>query len=122
MKCSFCGENMLRGRGILYAKRDGDILSFCSKKCEINMLDLGRKPQKVRWTRRYIEEKDIRMHGKETVGEVKEYVRVTKKKTTKNERYEKRVAKKAAVKADKEKRKAAKGSAPKAAPAEAKQE
>jgi large subunit ribosomal protein L24e len=123
MKCSFCGENMLRGRGVLYAKRDGDILSFCSKKCEINMLRLGRKPQKVRWTRRYIEEKDIRMHGKET-GEAKEYVRVTKKKTTKKERYDKRVAKKVAVKADKEKRKATKESAPPkpAAPAEAKQE
>ena len=116
MKCSFCGDNIAPGTGILFSQRDGTVYAFCSKKCEKNQLVLKRKPQKVKWAQRYIEEKKIKLHGKEKVE--KEHVRVTKKKTTKKERRDARVEKKTAIKADKKKRKAEKGKSPKK-PAEA---
>ena len=120
MKCSFCGENIPEGTGIIFSQRDGTVYTFCSKKCEKNQLVLKRKPQKVKWTHRYIDEKKIKLHGKEKVE--KEHVRVTKKKTTKKERREARVAKKEAVKADKKKRKAEKAKAPKPKAEEPKEE
>jgi large subunit ribosomal protein L24e len=57
-KCSFCGENMERGTGMMYVKKDGKILFFCSKKCEKHILKLERKPLTTRWTRAAIEEKE----------------------------------------------------------------
>ncbi len=119
MKCSFCGRNIAQGTGILFSLRDGSVHTFCSKKCEKNQLVLKRKPQKVKWTQRYIEEKKIKLHGKEKVE--KKHVRVTKKKTTKKERHDARVVKKTAIKADKKKRKEDKAKAPKK-PAEAPKE
>jgi large subunit ribosomal protein L24e len=53
MKCSFCGEEVERGIGILFVKRDGTTLNFCSRKCEKNLLKLGRNPRKLKWTARY---------------------------------------------------------------------
>ena len=114
MKCSFCGKEVEQGTGIIYSQRDGTIYTFCSRTCEKNQLKLKRKPQKTKWTQHHIEEKKIRLHGKEKVE--KEYVRVTKKKTTKKERRETRTAKKSAIKADKKKRKEEKAKAPKPKP------
>ena len=53
MKCSFCGTIILRGTGKLYAKTDGKILYFCSRRCEKNMLKLGRKGRETRWTEEF---------------------------------------------------------------------
>ncbi len=53
MKCSFCGEEIGRGKGTLYVKKDGSTLSFCSSKCRRNMLKLKRNPRKLKWTTRY---------------------------------------------------------------------
>ncbi|HIH40081.1 MAG TPA: 50S ribosomal protein L24e [Halobacteria archaeon] len=50
--CSFCGVSVPIGRGKVYVKNNGDILRFCSKKCEKNMLKLGRVPRKVRWVKK----------------------------------------------------------------------
>ncbi len=50
VKCSFCGENIEKGTGKMYVKKDGKILFFCSTKCEKNMLKLGRIPRVTRWT------------------------------------------------------------------------
>lgn len=94
MRCNFCGADIAKGTGMIHAYRDGTIYSFCSGKCEANMLKLKRKPQKVKWTARYHEEKAIRMHGKEKKAEKTEK-RVTKKKTTRAERKAKRETKKA---------------------------
>jgi len=54
MKCSFCGEEIERGTGKMYVKKDGKILYFCSMKCEKNMLKLGRKPLQTKWTKFYV--------------------------------------------------------------------
>ncbi|PIY60492.1 50S ribosomal protein L24e [Candidatus Woesearchaeota archaeon CG_4_10_14_0_8_um_filter_47_5] len=48
--CSFCGNNIERGTGLMFVRTTGKILYFCSSKCEKNMLKLGRKPALVKWT------------------------------------------------------------------------
>ncbi|MEM0085166.1 MAG: 50S ribosomal protein L24e [Candidatus Methanomethylicia archaeon] len=48
-RCSFCGRNVPRGKGILYVKTDGSTLFFCSSKCRKSMLYLSRKPSKMKW-------------------------------------------------------------------------
>ena len=50
MKCSFCGKIIERGTGKMYVQKTGKVLYFCSRKCEHNMLKLGRIPRRVRWT------------------------------------------------------------------------
>lgn len=48
--CSFCGNALSKGTGLLYAKKDGSIMYFCSAKCKKNMLTLGREGRRVKWT------------------------------------------------------------------------
>ena len=48
--CSFCGTTIPAGTGLMYIKKDAKILWFCSRKCEKNMLQLGRKPRNEPWT------------------------------------------------------------------------
>lgn len=47
--CSFCQKPMAFGTGKLYVKKDGKIFYFCSNKCEKNLLELKRKPAKLKW-------------------------------------------------------------------------
>ncbi len=49
-KCSFCGREIEPGTGMMYVKKDGTILYFCSSKCRKNMLKTRRDPKKIRWT------------------------------------------------------------------------
>lgn len=49
-KCTFCGKNIAIGTGKMFVKTDGKILYFCSMKCEKNMIKLGRKPRRTKWT------------------------------------------------------------------------
>lgn len=57
-KCSFCGDRIEPGHGLMAVKRDGTISFFCSSKCERNQ-QLGRKPHRVKWT-----ERSRRLRGK----------------------------------------------------------
>jgi len=52
-KCSFCGNEIEPGTGEMFVKKDGTVLYFCKSKCRINMLDLGRIPRRVKWTKSY---------------------------------------------------------------------
>ncbi|RLF50754.1 MAG: 50S ribosomal protein L24e [Thermoplasmata archaeon] len=52
-KCTFCGNEIEPGTGMMYVKKDGTIYYFCSGKCRKNMLKLKRDPKKVRWTKYY---------------------------------------------------------------------
>jgi large subunit ribosomal protein L24e len=61
VECSFCGKEIPRGTGKMFVKNDGKILYFCSRKCEKNMLKLGRVPKKVKWTKEYRRWKEIRL-------------------------------------------------------------
>jgi large subunit ribosomal protein L24e len=49
MKCSFCDKNIEQGTGVMLIHNDGKINYFCSKKCEINMIKLGRESKDVKW-------------------------------------------------------------------------
>ena len=50
VKCSFCGIEIPKGTGKLYAKKDGRAFYFCGSKCEKNTLKLERIPRTTRWT------------------------------------------------------------------------
>lgn len=51
-KCSFCNKIIPTGTGLLYARNDGRVLYFDTRKCEKNMLKLKRDPAKVNWVRK----------------------------------------------------------------------
>lgn len=51
--CSFCGTDIEPGTGKLFVKKDGTVLHFCKMKCQKNMLNLGRIPRRVEWTKSY---------------------------------------------------------------------
>ncbi|RME79749.1 MAG: 50S ribosomal protein L24e [Methanobacteriota archaeon] len=57
VECSFCAEEITRGKGLIYAKADGTINYFCSSKCRNNSLNLGRVGRRKKWTKAF---KDFR--------------------------------------------------------------
>ena len=59
MKCTFCGEDVKKGTGVLFAKADGTVHSFCSSKCKHNLMKLRRSGIKTKWTRSYKEFREI---------------------------------------------------------------
>ncbi|MDO8633979.1 MAG: 50S ribosomal protein L24e [archaeon] len=63
-KCSFCGNELERGTGKIFVKKEGSISFFCSRKCEKNLHKLGRNPQKVRWTEKYRKVKETLLKSK----------------------------------------------------------
>ena len=52
-KCSFCGENIEPGTGNIFVLKEGKALTFCGMKCEKNMIKLGRKAIRTKWTSKY---------------------------------------------------------------------
>lgn len=51
MKCSYCKDEMKTGTGKMFVKISGDVLYFCSNKCEKNFL-MKRNPRKLNWIRK----------------------------------------------------------------------
>ncbi len=69
MECSFCNADIEKGTEKIYVTSRGDMLYFCSNKCEKNMLKLRRKARRVKWTSEYRKEKNARLKvsaGKES--------------------------------------------------------
>jgi ribosomal protein L24E len=64
-KCSFSGEDIKKGTGIMYVLKDGKALNFKNRKCLKNYLELKRKPLKTKWTEQYRKEKAKRIQPKE---------------------------------------------------------
>lgn len=56
MKCSFCGHELPNGRGKMYVRISGQLIYFCSSKCNRNY-KLKRDGKRVKWTDRF---KDIK--------------------------------------------------------------
>ena len=54
VKCTFCGNDIPKGTGMIYVFKSGKIANFCSKKCRKNQLKLKRKAIHVKWTSRYV--------------------------------------------------------------------
>ncbi len=52
--CSFSGEEIEPGTGMMYIRRDGSVLWFKNSKARKNMLKTKRNPRRVKWTRRYV--------------------------------------------------------------------
>ena len=52
-RCSFCGTDIERGTGKTSVQKDSSILHFCTRRCEKNMVELGRTPLKTPWTLRF---------------------------------------------------------------------
>ncbi|OGI15815.1 50S ribosomal protein L24 [Candidatus Micrarchaeota archaeon RBG_16_49_10] len=48
-KCSFCGNKLESGTGLMLALKSNRVLYFCRKKCEKNWR-MGRNPKKLKWT------------------------------------------------------------------------
>jgi|SRR3989344_3983525 len=53
MKCTFCGNEVMKGTGIMFVKKDGTIYNFDKGKCEKNFIKLKRKPANTKWTELY---------------------------------------------------------------------
>jgi len=48
-KCSFCGKQVIPGRGIIFVEMSGRVLDLCSAKCRKNW-NMGREAKKLKWT------------------------------------------------------------------------
>jgi large subunit ribosomal protein L24e len=55
-KCSFCGRQIIQGRGIIFVENSGRVVNYCSSKCRKNR-DLGREAKKLKWTEKFREGK-----------------------------------------------------------------
>lgn len=51
MNCSFCGDDIERGTGVVHVQSNGATLNFCSSKCRKNVLNLGRKTRDTEWAK-----------------------------------------------------------------------
>ena len=52
--CSFSGEEIEPGTGLMFVQRDGTVKWFKNSKARKNALKLRRNPRKVKWTSHYI--------------------------------------------------------------------
>jgi large subunit ribosomal protein L24e len=55
-KCTFSGKDIPKGQGIMYVRKNGQILWFLNSKCELNFLKLKRKPVNYKWSTHYKKE------------------------------------------------------------------
>jgi len=55
-KCTFCGKNIVQGRGLALIEASGKIVNLCSGKCRKNR-KMGRDPNKLKWIRKMPEHK-----------------------------------------------------------------
>ena len=51
--CSFCGKQIEPGTGLMFVRNDNQRFHFCSHKCERNLLNLGRRARRIKWTSSY---------------------------------------------------------------------
>lgn len=54
VKCTFCGNQVAKGTGMIYVFKSGKTASFCSSKCRKNQLKLKRKAIHSKWTTRFV--------------------------------------------------------------------
>lgn len=52
MECIFCGDTLPKGRGKMFVKITGQIIYYCSSKCQKNH-NLKRDGKRVKWTKKY---------------------------------------------------------------------
>ena len=57
--CSFCAGEIEPGTGMMFVRRDGAVLYFCSAVCRKDQLNLGRVGHRLKWTRAYATRKAL---------------------------------------------------------------
>lgn len=62
VKCSFCGNEIAKGTGMMYVKDDASMFYFDRRKCRVSLLKFHRNPRKVRWTLQFV--KGASAHGR----------------------------------------------------------
>ena len=68
-KDHFTGEEIPKGTGHMYVKKDGTVYWFKNQKTEKNFLKLKRNPTKTKWTNAYHKNKAIKKKTKEAANE-----------------------------------------------------
>ena len=63
-KCNYCGKDIEKGTGKMYVEITGNVLNFCSSKCEKGTLKLGRKSRNVKWTKESHDLKKVKTAAK----------------------------------------------------------
>ena len=58
--CNFCGAHIEPGTGILFVMKDGNLVHFCTTKCQVNMIEMHRVPSTVRWINEYHNIKEMK--------------------------------------------------------------
>jgi large subunit ribosomal protein L24e len=53
VKCSYCGKEMPPGKGKTFVRINGEILYFCTEKCQKYKIKLGKPARTIRWTLHY---------------------------------------------------------------------
>jgi large subunit ribosomal protein L24e len=84
--CSFCGNSITQGTGIIYVRKTGKRFDFCSRKCEKNLLLLKRSPRKFKWTQEYWKEKGLQQKKVKAKTEAKDVKATGKKKVKKKKK------------------------------------
>ena len=51
--CSFCGNPLEPGTGMMFIKKDGSVYYFDRKRCQSSLLTKGRMARKFKWTKHY---------------------------------------------------------------------
>tara|TARA_Y100000310_G_C20190372_1_gene582218 strand:- start:131 stop:439 length:309 start_codon:yes stop_codon:yes gene_type:complete len=94
-RCNFCKKVYEFPRGLTYVLNDGNILHFCSGKCQKNN-KLKRDPKKVNWVKRIkkgekekVEASDEREENQEESKEDKKQDKKESKKEEKSDKKEK---------------------------------
>lgn len=93
--CSFCDDELAKGTGVMFVKRDGTIYHFCSSKCRKNTLKLGREGRRQKWTRAYrvFKGKEKKIQAKKETKEVKKQAKLPEEKAKAKEKPKKEVKK-----------------------------
>lgn len=51
--CSFCGEPIEPGTGMMFVKKDGSVYYYDRRRCEVSHQSFGRQSRRFKWTRHY---------------------------------------------------------------------
>ncbi|HZX19659.1 MAG TPA: 50S ribosomal protein L24e [archaeon] len=65
-KDSFTGQEIPKGTGHMYVKKDGTTYWFKNQKTETNFLKLKRNPVKTKWTNAFHRDKEIKLKAQKT--------------------------------------------------------
>ncbi len=51
-RCHFCNQAIPPGTGLMYVKKDGTVLRYCSRRCFVSAERYKRNPKRQAWIRK----------------------------------------------------------------------